>query len=337
MPPHVALVDAETSAEFCALPGLVPLDAAAVTGARPDASWMLTGPAGTVARCSLWWEHAPALSGHRIGVIGHYAAGSDDAGRQVIAHACAELAAHRCTFAVGPMDGSTFGRYRLVTDQGIEQPFLLEPENPASYPDHFAVSGFAPIARYCSALQTQFGTRRLRLAGIAARLGRHGICIRSLDAARFAEELRRLYPIATGAFTRGFLYSPITEDDFVALYSQLCPYVLPDLVLIAEREDRPVGLLFVLPDWLRARWGGPRDTLILKTLAVLPEFSGSGLPGLLLARGEEIAREHGFTRVIHALIHERNSSLRMSERYGGTIMRRYALFGRPLSPIGRPA
>jgi GNAT superfamily N-acetyltransferase len=326
----VALADAETRDAFCALPGLVPLDAAAVASARPDASWMLTGPQDDVARCSLWWDHTPTLPDERVGMIGHYAARSDAAGRQLLAHACAELAAHGCTFVVGPMDGSTFGRYRLVTDQGTEPPFLLEPENPSSDPHHFAASGFAPVARYCSALQTELGTRRLRLAEIATRLARRGVWMRSLDPARFEQELRRLYPVATQAFTRGFLYSPIAEDDFVALYSRLRAYVTPELVLLAEQDDRPVGLLFVLPDWLRARRGAPMDTLILKTLAVLPEFAGSGLAGLLLARGEEVAREHGFTRVIHALMHERNSSLRMSGRYGGQIMRRYALFGRSL-------
>lgn len=332
MRPQVALVDATSRAAFCALPGLVPLDAETVAGARPDASWMLTGQADAAARCSLWWREAPALPGQRVGLIGHYAASSDEAGRHLLAHACAELAAHGCTLALGPMDGSTFGRYRLVTDPGSEPPFLLEPENPARYPAHFTAAGFAPIARYCSALQPALGTRRLRLAGMAARLGQRGVWIRSLDAARFEEELRRLYPVATGAFTHGFLYSPIAEDAFVALYSRLRPYVMPELVLIAEQHDQPVGLLFVLPDWLRAQRGAPLDTLILKTLAVLPAFSGTGLAGLLLARGEEVAREHGFTRVIHALMHEENSSLRMSGRYGGTIMRRYALYGRPLSP-----
>lgn len=330
MLPTTVLVDPASREQFCALPGLARLDADSVAGARPDASWMFTGAGTDLARCSLWWTNTPSLPGERVGVIGHYASASANAGRTVLAYACAELAACGCTYVVGPMDGSTFWQYRLVTDPGTEPPFLLEPENPPSDPEAFAATGFAPIARYYSALQTELGTRRLRVAELTKRLTRRGVRIRSLDASRFEDELRLLYPIATQAFAGGFLYSPISEDDFVALYARLRPIALPELVLIAEQDDRPVGLLFVLPDWLRARRGEPLDTLILKTLAVLPAYSGSGLPGLLLARGEQLARERGFTRVIHSLMHERNSSLRMSARYGGQIMRRYALYGRPL-------
>jgi GNAT superfamily N-acetyltransferase len=326
----VVTADAATRAEFCALPGLQPLDADAVASARPDVSWMLTGKGDAVARCSLWLERAPLLPGERVGLIGHYAAGSDDAGRMLLEHACAELAVHGCSLAIGPMDGSTFGRYRLVTDRGTEPPFLLEPENPPSYPGHFAGAGFAPIARYVSALQTQLGARPLRLDAMAQRLAQHEIRIRSLDATRFEDELRRLYPVAADAFARGYLYTPIGEDEFVALYARLRPYVAPELVLLAEQGERAVGLLFVLPDWLRAQRGAPMDTIILKTLAVVPELAGTGLAGLLLARGEAAAQEHGYTRVIHALMHERNRSLRMSARYGGQVMRRYALYARPL-------
>lgn len=326
----VTRADDSSIAEFCALPGLAPLDAGSVAGARPDASVIQAGADSDMARCSLWWQQTPSLPGQRVGLIGHYAAASALAGCDVLAHACAELTARGCTYALGPMDGSTFGSYRLVTDRGTELPFLLEPEHPPDYPDHFTEAGFAPVARYFSALQTQLGTRHLRVAEMTARMERLGVRVRALDLARFDDELRRLYPMVTQAFARGFLYSPITEDAFVALYTRLRPYVVPDLVLIAEQGERAVGLLLIVPDWLRAQRGAPLDTLVLKTLAVLPEFSGTGLPGVLLARAEQVARQHGFTRVIHALMHEGNSSLRMSARYGGQIVRRYALFGRPL-------
>lgn len=330
MSSQVVLADVDARATFCALPGLIPLELHTVEGARPDASWMLTSAHCHVARCSLWWERTPMLPQERVGLIGHYAASSEDAGQTLLLHACAQLTAHGCSLAIGPMDGSTFGHYRLVTDPGSEPPFLLEPENPTSYPNHFAAAGFEPVAHYYSALQSELGSRRLRVHELAQRLAQRGVRIRSLDATRFEDELRRVYPVAVGAFARGYLYSSVTEDEFVTLYRRLYPFVVPPLVLIAERDGEAVGLLLVLPDWLRARRGAPMDTLILKTLAVAPEFAGSGLAGLLLAHGEEVARALGYTRVIHALMHERNGSLRMSARYGGQVMRRYALFGRRL-------
>ena len=47
----------------------------------------------------------------------------------------------------------------------------------------------------------------------------------------------------------------------------------------------------------------------------------------------EAARALGYTRVIHALMHEDNRSLRLSEQYGTAVMRRYTLFARPLEAI----
>jgi hypothetical protein len=43
------------------------------------------------------------------------------------------------------------------------------------------------------------------------------------------------------------------------------------------------------------------------------------------------ARRLGFRQVIHALMHDDNLSLRHSTRIGGTVFRRYALFGRETS------
>src|SRR5688572_2838826 len=136
---------------FCASPLLPPLQPEWVARQRADAQWLLVEPEGEVAaRCSLWWRNPPAYPGQRLGVIGHYGASNGEAGAQLLALACEQLAVQGCTMAVGPMDGNTWQRYRLVTQQGQEPPFFLEPENPADWPDHFARGGFMTLARYFS-------------------------------------------------------------------------------------------------------------------------------------------------------------------------------------------
>jgi GNAT superfamily N-acetyltransferase len=105
--------------------------------------------------------------------------------------------------------------------------------------------------------------------------------------------------------------------------------VRPELVLLAERCGRAIGFLFAVPDMCQGRRGEAIDTVIIKTVAVLPDRSHAGLGGLLVARGHEIARSLGYTRAIHALMHETNTSRNISRHYART-MRRYALFGRTL-------
>ena len=69
----------------------------------------------------------------------------------------------------------------------------------------------------------------------------------------------------------------------------------------------------------------------MKTLAVLPEPALAGLGNLLLWRVHEEAKRLGFKRVIHALMHESNTSRNLSGRYAKPF-RRYTLFARKLAP-----
>jgi GNAT superfamily N-acetyltransferase len=295
----------------------------------PDAHWLLHENGGLAARCSLWWSTAPSYSGHRLGVIGHYAARDARTGQRLLQHACAQLAAHGCNLAVGPMDGNTWRHYRLVTHRGGEPAFFLEPDNPDDWPGHFADAGFTPIASYRSSLNTDLAYIDPRVKSVADRLGGAAVTIRPIAMDRLEEELRRIHALSLVSFRANFLFSPITLPEFLDQYRSIRPYIHPELVLLAEQGSRLVGLLFALPDLAQAQRGERVDTLILKTLAVLPERAFAGLGSLLATRCHQTARQMGFTRVIHALMHEANGSRVMSERYGKTI-RRYALFARPL-------
>jgi predicted N-acetyltransferase YhbS len=295
----------------------------------PDAHWLLTESGETVGRCSLWWSTVPFYPGHRLGVIGHYAARDVCTGRRLLLHACAQLAERGCTLAVGPMDGNTWRRYRLVVERGAEPPFFLEPDNQDEVPSHFRETGFSPFAWYRSSLNSDLAYVDPRIKAVAPRLEREGVTIRSLAMERLEQELVRIYTLSLVSFRSSFLFSPISETEFLDQYASLRAIVRPELVLLAEREGRLVGFLFAVPDLAQAQRGEAVDTIVLKTLGVLPERAYAGLGNLLATRCHKTAREMGFTRVIHALMHESNNSRVISERYG-RIIRRYALFARPL-------
>lgn len=325
--------EAEMS-RFCAAPAFAPLDPQTLARTHADEHWMLADTGDViVARCSLWWRSTPAHPEQTVGLIGHYDADSDDAAGELLALACERLCAAGCTMAVGPMDGSTFHRYRLLTegDSSIP-PFFLEPENPETYPAQWSTAGFAPLARYSSALQDGLERADPRIPAIAARLDADGVRIRALDLARFEEELRRIYAVVAASFADSFLASPIATEDFLALYRPIQPLLRPELVLLAERGNQLLGFLFAVPDYLQARRGEPIDTFVVKTLAVVPEYAGQGLAALLGDRCRRNALALGFRRAIHALMHEGNRSLKFSDAYAGQIFRRYTLFAKELTP-----
>lgn len=287
------------------------------------------GPAA--ACCSLWIADAPKLADETVGCIGHFYAVSEDAARVLLHAACGRLAANGVTLAIGPMDGSTWRKYRFVTESNGEPPFLLEPRNPADWPSYWNSAGFAPFAGYHSSSFPATAEIDPRLARAEERFARLGLTIRSLDKSRFEEDLRRIHAISAVSFASNFLYSPIGFDAFSAMYSPFRDRFDPRFALIAELGGRPVGFVFSIPDLAQMQRGQPIDTLIIKTLAVLPERVCAGLGVVLVARMREAAREAGLRRVIHALMHDRNDSASIGSGEP-EILRRYTLFAKRLLP-----
>jgi predicted N-acetyltransferase YhbS len=284
----------------------------------------------TIAEVALWWTQAPPLAGERLGFIGSFSATSETATVAVLRRAAAELRVRGCTLAVGPMDGNTWRRYRLVTEPGNEPPFFLEPTNPAEWPAWWRAAGFGPLAEYYSTATDDLAAQDARLDAVALRMAAAGVTIRPLDPARFEEELEKIYAVSVVSFQQNYLYTPLPKEAFVAQYRAIQARVRPELVLLAEQAGRPVGYLFATPDYAQAQRGGAVTTVIVKTLAVLPGRAYAGLGALLMGEAHAAGRRLGFTRAIHALMHESNKVRNLSAIYARTI-RRYTLFAKRLN------
>lgn len=313
---------------FCNLPGLDALDPQTVRRHSPDALLLDEGAGTPVARASLWWRAPPPYQGERVGLIGHCAAANAVAAARLLEAACAQLASAGCTIAIGPMDGSTWRRYRLVTERGPEPRFFLEPDNPDDWPAHFAAAGFEAIAHYYSALCEDLGAIR-PAAAVARRLLRHGFSVRPIDLARIDTELSALWRVASDAFAGNFLYTPIAEEEFRAMYAPLLPVLRPELALIAEHGGQVVGFGFALPDVLQRQRGEPIDTFVFKTLGVVSRMNQRGIGTWIFDCTIQAARALGMRRAIFALIHADNPSGRLAHA-GGRDFRRYALYARRL-------
>jgi GNAT superfamily N-acetyltransferase len=307
-----------------------PLRPEAVARQAPDYSFLLENILGQdVARCSLWWRQTPAHASHKVGFVGHYAVSDPSAAPALLDVALERLVAERCTLAVGPVDGNTWQRYRLLTERGTEPPFFMEPDNPDDWPGQFTAAGFTPLAHYCSALNSDLTAEDPRLDDLEGRVAERGITIKPLRAERFLEEMRRVHTLSLVSFCDNFLYTPIGEADFLAQYEPVRRHIRPELVLLAECRGELVGYIFAIPNLMQAQSGGPVDTAIVKTIAVHPDHGGVGLGSLLMARCHQAIRAAGFARAIHALFHEANRSGRISG-HTSRVIRRYTLFARQL-------
>jgi hypothetical protein len=301
-------------------------------GHRPDVHLIVLDDTGKAAgRCSLWYTHVPALEVERLGIIGHYAASNAECSQILLRNACSDLATRYCSMAVGPMDGSTWRRYRFVTERGTHPRSFLEPENPDGWPQYFEDAGFAPLATYTSALTSDLNYIDPRLAAVQDRLTSMGVSIRPLDVDRFEAELACIFDMSLESFKQNYLYTPAEAGEFLGVYRQALPFVRPELVLMAEHEGQLVGFSFSIPDWYQKERGETVDTVVYKTLAVRPGRAYAGLGSLLSDLTNQSALNLGYKNVIHALMHESNHSRNISDRFATTI-RRYTLYSKRLLP-----
>ncbi len=319
-------------AEASAVSGGVALpDEATLVAERPQETWVVDEPqTGVTACCSLWWRNTPRLDDRRIGYIGHYAASRRGAARKLLRHAVQRLAARGCQLAIAPVNGSTWRNYRFVIDGGSRPAFFLEPQNPPEWVEDLAAVGFTPRATYRSAITDRLDDEVPRLHEIERRLRDQGVTLRPLDPACMDDDLQRIHALALTCFRQNFLFTAISESEFLADYTKVIELVRPEHLRLAERDGTLIGFVFAVPDHAQARRGEAIDTLILKTVAVQPGRAWAGLGRVLIHEVNRMAARDGYRKVIHALMHESNASLAYSRRIASPL-RRYAVFSRSLA------
>jgi ribosomal protein S18 acetylase RimI-like enzyme len=272
-------------------------------------AWVALEEGEPVARVASWRSSSAGILGLFEALAGH---------PEAVARLFQEVIGWLQTeLIVGPMDGDTWHRYRVNIGPFDQPPFFSEPYNPPYYEALWTANGFTVLERYYS--------KRVDPAAVVAFLEEKrnhalaaGYRLRSLDRGRFRDELRTIYELSRRIFSRNFLYTEISEDDFLRLYDGAERLIDPDLVLFAHApDDEAVGFLFAYPDR-----GGAVD---FKTLGVLPEHRRSGVAAALFHEGHRRAVEKGYRIANHCLFKEGNPS---GDLDGGTgsLLRTYHLY-----------
>ncbi len=282
----------------------------------------------------LWFKNTPTYQGQTIGTIGGCELGKQTSARAVqFLGDCAHYLHHtqRCQSVVGPMNGNTWLKHRLIIESNQRPPFLMEPVEPEHFLQTFQATGFSILSEYSSSL-IDLTLDQPDFSSLEARLAKRGVRIRPINPKSFETDLVSLFKLSLQCFSNNFLYTPIDESTFVQKYKTSQQHINPEFVLLAEQEvddhthDRKelVGYVFGIPDLSAIQQNKP-PALIVKTLAVLPDRKFSGLGTLLVGQAHQHAKTLGHTEAIHALQHQNNTSHRISQRFNAQIFRRYAL------------
>ena len=272
----------------------------------------ISGAAATI------YPDAPRWGEHKTASFGEFSCESAADGAQLLREVEKRLEAEGFEALIGPMDGDTWHKYRVVTESDGSPPFLMEPVSGAHDLEAMRDAGLRPISNYFStrAPLTRVTERK------PARL--RGITISHWDGRDGERLLGEFFAMSREAFAGNRFYKPIDREEFAALYAPVIPLIDPQYVLLAHNSRGDfTGYLFAIPNHLE---GPSPRSIIVKTYASR-QFGVGHLLGDALHRH---ALRQGFEQVIHALMHESNASLKQSRKYGATVMRRYALMGKRL-------
>lgn len=295
--------------------------------APPDsARWFLLRDANNApcARAAVLINPGISYDGRRTALVGWYECVQDEQASNALFEAIIEYCnAIQAEYLLGPMNGDTWHSYRIALPSD-SPPFFLEPYNKPWYAGQFEKGGCTVVGSYHSSRIPAGAESSEEINARVERFREEGITIRELDQERFEEEVKRIYSISVEAFQANPFYTPITEEETLAMYLPLQKLADPTFVLIAEdREGQAVGFVFAV----RNLFDPSNTSLIVKTAAVRRSQFGKGLGSLLIELIHLRGTEKGYNEMIHALMYDANPSARVL-RDSSHVIRRYNLYGR---------
>lgn len=229
---------------------------------------------------------------------------------------------------IGPLNGTTWNRYRYVVEKGDREPFFMEPWNEDEEVKFIEYIGFSPFKYYFSSIMENTENRKIlkeKIEKIKKFPFYKKISIKNADTKNFEKLFSKIYDISVESFKNNFLYTKLEKNIFMKMYSKYKEKFLSNFFKLLYFEKRLIGFAFAFPDYLEIERGGKTETIIFKTGGVIPEFNGKGLGYILLDAIIDEVEKSKYSKLILALTFKSNVSKNMAEHVAKPF-RKYALF-----------
>ena len=278
------------------------------------------------------WHNRPDYNGRKTSYIGNvniYEKYRKDE-EQLFNKVFEELKKEGIETIIGPLNGTTWNTYRYVTEKGNGRPFLLEPWNEDYSVSLFEKLGFKHLARYISTVMEGMNSDgRKNLNKKIEKLKKfdyyEDIRVESAENKDLLTVLNKVYDLTVEAFKNNFLYSELEREIFLKMYMSYEDKIIKKFFKMLYLGDELIGYVFGIPNYTELGYKGKIDTIILKTIAVSPEYNGKGMGYILINSLIEEAEKEGYENVIYALMHESNVSKNIGLLLGN-MLRKYTLF-----------
>jgi GNAT superfamily N-acetyltransferase len=249
----------------------------------------------------------------------------------------------------GPFNFSTNEECGFLVQGFDRPPSLMMPYTKPYYPDVMTRLGYSKAKDLLAYEYEYQGNIPDHLVRFSQRIReRKQIVIRSINMQRFVEDVETIFRIYNAAWSQNWGFVPVTEEEFRSTAKDLRSIVDPSIVLIAEKEGRPVGFSVTLPDYnvlLKKMHGrlfpfgflhllfGRKSIRRVRTLllGVVAEYRLSGIDALLIYDNFERGLPKGYRAGEMSWILEDNVLMRKPlERMGAHVGKVYRIYEKAL-------
>lgn len=258
-----------------------------------------------------------------VGLVGYF----ESLNRNEYAHDVLEasrlyLAKHRVNVIRGPINFNTWHSFRISYPEA-NSPYVFEPFTRSYYKRLFENFGFHSVYRAVSAIQdvekTNFGDYRISFL----KLQDAGFTFRSVDKSTLRSALEDIHRLSNDIFQNTWTFSRITLEEFLYQFSDVSELKACPLIVAAYHQSSgAIGFIIGAQDTYSRRV----NRVVLKTLAVHPEYQGRGIGRALLYLAYQTAVANKAAQFIFSTIRTDNSAVFKLITDDNPVYRRYEAY-----------
>jgi len=151
---------------------------------------------------------------------------------------------------LGPMNPSTNDGTGLLIEGFNTPPYVMMEHNPKYYGNLVESQGYEKARDLYDWLldirEMKIPEKIERLAEISKK--KYDLTIRNIDIKNFKRDVKLIREIYNDAWSKNWGFVPFTDDEIDHLGADLKQIVIEEFVLLAFKDDRPIGFLLCIPN-----------------------------------------------------------------------------------------
>ncbi len=252
---------------------------------------------------------------------------------------------HEMNSLRGPVNPCLNEDAGTLIDSFDSSPCIMMPYNPPYYPEFLERYGLKKTMDLHAYIMNDHNPPPEKLIRVAEKVRkRHDIQVRPIIMKNFWDEVDKVWYIYNRAWSKNWGFVPMTKAEFNHLAKNLKHVIVPELSLIAEIANKPVGFSISLPDLNQAlktingrlypfgilkllSASRKIDMIRVITLGVIHDYQKIGIDAILYWDTWRNATAKGFHKAEMSWILENNIAMtRAAKMLGGSIYKTYRIY-----------